>query len=100
MIPTLKEYQTALRVVNAYEMAQERLYQLKVDAFRKDLQKYFSRNPVSGFIIKDFLLRDGNIIPKEPCLEEMYNGENNKDIENLCEKHQVKFKMIYWCYHK
>jgi hypothetical protein len=99
--PTLEQYLKAKEIVHYYEKEQNRLHQIKVEAFREDLKKYFSENLIDGiYKLEEFDLRDNNIIPKNPCLEESYEGGNNADIEKLCEKHGVKFSIIYWCYHK
>ena len=98
-----KEYEEALRVVKNFKEKEEKLYQLKVEAFRADLTEYFKNNKLDGiFTIKEFSLDENNgwIIPKNPTLEESYEGDNNEDIRQLCEKHGVKFKIVYWCYHK
>lgn len=98
MIPTIEQYNEALKIVNAYESEEKRIYGIKTEAFREDLKEYFLNNPY--YKITEFNLRERNIIPVKPYLEEMYNGEMNKDIQALCEKHNVKFSMVYWCYHK
>ena len=101
MIPTFEEYQKAKEITLAYETEQTRLYKIKVEEFRKDLTEYFSNNLIDGFIrLEEFKLRDKDIIPTKPCLEEGYDGGNNEDIKKICEKHGVDFKIIYWCYHK
>lgn len=103
---TADDYETAQAIVIAHEKEQKRLYRLKVDAFKKDLQEYFDNNLLDGMHkVQEFELRinnlgSGEIIPIEPCLEECYDGENNDDIKKLCEKHGVDFKIVYWCYHK
>lgn len=76
-------------------------YQLRVKAFRKDLVEYFSNNLIDGWYrIEKFRLTGTDIIPLKPDLEESYDGGNNKDIEELCKKHNVNFSIIYWCYPK
>ncbi len=105
-IPTLEEYKKAKNITDKYENEQERLYKLRVDAFTKDLSEYFQNNLIDGiYRIKEFTLRKemfdvDSIIPTEPPLEECYEGGNNEDIEALCKKHNVKFKFVYWMYHK
>ena len=99
--PTLEQYLKAKEIVHYYEKEQNRLYQIKVEAFREDLKKYFSENLIDGiYKLEKFDLRDNDIIPQKPCLEESYDGGNNEDIKKLCEKHGVNFSIIYWCYHK
>ena len=106
MIPTLEEYTKAKKITIAYENEQKRLYNLKVEAFKVDLQEYFNNNLIDGiFNLKEFELRkddfgNGEIIPIDPCMEENYDGGNNDDIKKLCEKHGVDFSIVYWCYHK
>lgn len=106
MIPTLEEYTKAKEITIAYENEQKRLYNLKVEAFKVDLQEYFNNNLIDGiFRLKEFELRkgdfgNGEIIPIDPCMEENYDGGNNEDIKKLCEKHGVDFSIVYWCYHK
>lgn len=106
MIPTLEEYIKAKEIIIAYENEQNRLYNLKVEAFKADLQEYFNKNLIDGiFRLKKFELRrgdfgNGEIIPIVPPMEENYNGGNNDDIKKLCEKWGVDFKIAYWCYHK
>ncbi len=101
MVPTFEDYQKAKKIVIDYENEQKRLYSLKVDAFRKDLAEYFANNLIDGiYTIEEFELRDNDIIPIKPCLEENYEGGNNDDIKKICEKHDVNFNIIYWCYHK
>lgn len=99
--PTLEQYLKAKEIVSHYEKEQDRLFQIKVQAFDLDLKKYFAENLIDGvFRLEKYKLKDGEIIPIIPCLEEMYDGGNNADIELLCKKHDVNFKFIYWCYHK
>ncbi len=101
MIPTTEEYKNAKSIVSAYESEQDRIYQLKVEAFRKDLTEYFANNLIDGdFRLEEFELTDKNIIPINPCMEENYEGGNNEDIKKIGEKHGVYFTIIYWCYHK
>lgn len=106
MIPTIEEYQKAKEITTAYENEEKRLYKIREDSFKADLQKYFDNNLIDGrFRLKTFELRKdsfwgGEIVPIEPCMEENYEGGNNEDIKNLCEKHQVEFNIVYWCYHK
>ncbi len=106
MIPTLEEYQKAKEITTVYENEQKRLYDLKVEAFKVDLQEYFDNNLIDGvFRLNEFKLKAGHngfgeIIPIDPCMEENYEGGNNDDIQKLCEKHGVEFSIVYWCYHK
>lgn len=101
MIPTLEEYQKAKEIVIAYETEQNRLYYIRKEAFKKDLQEYFDNNLIDGrFRLYKFSLEENNIIPEKPCMEENYEGGNNEDIKKLCEKHDVNFRIVYWCYHK
>lgn len=103
---TKEDYQKAKEIVNIYEAEEKRLYNLKVEAFRIDLQQYFDNNLIDGiFRLKEFQLKTnfsgyGEIIPIDPCMEENYEGGNNEDIEKLCLKHGVNFSIVYWCYHK
>lgn len=99
--PTFEEYQKAREIVAAYEDEKEREYKTRVEAFKADLTEYFKNNLIDGvFELKEFHLSGTDIIPDNPCMEENYNGGNNEDIAKLCVKHQVKFSIIYWCYHK
>ena len=91
-------YLEAKEIVDAYEKDVADRYKIRTEAFRHDLSLYFQTNPY--YRILSFNLNERNIIPTNPHLEEMYNGEMNKDIADLCEKHNVKFAMVYWCYHK
>jgi hypothetical protein len=101
MIPTTEEYNKAKDIVISYENEQRRLYEIKVDAFKKELAEYFSNNLIDGiFTLKEFELRNNEIIPINPCMEENYEGGNNDDIEKICQKHGVNFSIVYWCYHK
>ena len=106
MIPTIEEYEKAKEITIAYENEQKRIYDLKIESFRVELQHYFDNNLIDGiFRLKEFELKighfgNGEIIPITPCLEESYEGGNNEDIKKLCEKHGVNFSIIYWCYHK
>lgn len=96
-----EEYQKAKQIILDYETEQKQLYDLRVEEFRKDLTEYFKTNLLGGeFLIEKFELRNDRIIPTRPALEEMYDGDNNEDIERLCEKHNVKFSIVHWCYHK
>lgn len=105
MIPTFEEYEIAKAIVNSYELEQRRLINLKIENFRLELTEYFKSNLIDGrFELKEFSLEGdwncGRIIPKNPCMEENYEGGNNEDIKKICEKHGVMFSIIYWCYHK
>lgn len=98
---TKKEYKAAKEITDAYESEQKRLNQIKIDAFESELKDYFKNNLIDGFFeLKEFKLEGHNIIPENPYMEENYDGGNDKDIETLCKKHDVKFSIIYWCYHK
>jgi len=99
--PSLEEYKAAKKIVDAYQLEQKRLYELRIEAFRIELTEYFANNLIDGFFkLEEFRLEDNNIIPVKPCMEERYNGGNNNDIISICEKHDVDFSIIYWCYHK
>lgn len=106
MIPSKEEYNKAKEIVDAYENEQKRIYDIKVEAFAQDLKKYFAGNLIDGRIqLNEFKLEKlglgrGDIIPVDPSLEEYYDGGNNKDIKELCKKHDVDFGIVYWCYHK
>jgi hypothetical protein len=101
-IPSFEEYQKAKEITIAYENEQNRLEKIRLEEFRKDLSSLFLNN--NHVIIKDFnLVKEYNrydIIPTDPYLEEMYEGELNSDIDILCNKHNIKASIIYWCYHK
>ena len=79
---------------------------VKDKAYKKALKEYFDNNLLDGFIkIELFTLgKDnfgcGEIIPLVPNVDEYYEGGNNSDIEKICKKHDVNFKMAYWCYSK
>lgn len=101
MKPTEEEYKKAKEITNAYENEQKRIYQLRVKAFENDLKKYFKYNFIDGVIkLTEFELEGDYIIPTNPCLDEGYSGGNDEDIESLCEKHEVYFRMASYCYHK
>lgn len=105
MIPTIDEYNKAKEITQAYESEQNRLFNIRLDAFKVDLTEYFKSNLVEGHRIKEFELRGTifnrfEIVPTEPSIEEDYEGENNADIEKLCEKHEIEASFVYWMYHK
>lgn len=103
MIATHEEYIKAKEIVIVYERERERLFRIRVEAFRADLTKYFASNLIDGSIKLekfDLNIDEGEIIPEDPALEENYDGGNNDDIEAICKKHQVDFRIVYWCYHK
>ena len=101
MTTTEEEYKKAKAITNAYENEQERIYKLRVKAFEIDLKKYFKYNLIDGVIkLTEFELEGDYIIPTNPCLDDGSSGGNNNDIERLCKKHLVDFKIAYWCYHK
>lgn len=101
-IPSFEEYQKAKKITLAYEKEQDRLEKIRLEKFRKDLSNLFLNN--NHVIIKDFnLVKEYNrydIIPTNPYLEEMYEGQLNDEIEKLCQKHNIKASIIYWCYHQ
>lgn len=101
-IPSFSEYQEAKKIVIAYENEQQRLENIRLEEFRTELSIYFKTN--DKLIINDFELRKEwnryEIIPTNPYLEEMYEGQLNDEIEILCQKHNIKASIIYWCYHK
>lgn len=100
-IPTLVQYQKAKDIVLRYENEQNRLYKIRVDTFREDLEKYFSSNLLDGvFKVKKFELDCTRIVPINPPLNECYRGGNDEDIAKLCEKHNVRFSIVCWCYYK
>ena len=96
------EYQEAKKIVIAYENEQDRLEKIKLEEFRTELSMFFKNN--NKLIINDFELRKEwntyDIIPTNPYLEEMYEGQLNDEIEKLCQKHNIKASIVYWCYHK
>lgn len=102
LIPSFSEYQEAKKTVITYESEQRRLEGIRLEEFRTELSFFFLNN--GRLIIKEFELRKEldkyDIIPIKPCLEEMYDGELNDEIEKLCQKHNIKASIIYWCYHK
>lgn len=104
IIPTIEEYKKAKEITFSYEKEQIRLFNLKVEAFKIDLTDYFKNNLIDGVIqLKEFELKGdscGEIIPIEPDLMEEYEGGNNEDIKQLCEKHGVNFRFAFWCYPK
>ena len=104
-IPSTERYNEAKIITMAFEKEQERLFQLKLLAFKNELQDYFNENDVEGYKITDFHLRKNQfgsyqIVPVTPCIEEDYDGSNNADIEKICLKHGIDAKFIYWMYHK
>jgi len=101
MIPTIEEYQKAKEITMAYDREQERIQNLNIEAFRSDLREYFKTHLIDRtYKLESFELSGNDIIPRIPSLEENYEGGNNEDIKKLCEKHNVDFKIVYWCYHK
>jgi hypothetical protein len=105
-IPTAEEYQKAKEITIVYETEQKRLFDIRVENFRIDLEEYFNNNLIDGdFKLTEFQLRScnygyGEIIPMSHSMDEYYEGGNDADIKKLCEKHDVKFKFPYWCYPK
>ncbi len=101
-IPSFSEYKEAKKIVIAYENEQDRLEKIRLEEFRTELSMFFKNN--DKLIINDFELRKEcnryEIIPTNPQLEEMYEGQLNDEIEKLCQKHSIKASIIYWCYHK
>jgi len=67
-MPTIEEYQKAKEITRSYESEQKRLYDEKVESFRKDLTEYFSNNLIDGrfrlesFELSEFSFGGGNII--------------------------------------
>lgn len=103
MIPTEQEYIKAKEICIIYEREKNRLFNLRVEAFEKELQEYFDNNLIDGrFRLYEFGLdsSNGNIVPHSPCMEENYEGGNDADIEAICKRHQVDFSIAPWCYHK
>lgn len=102
LIPSFEEYQQAKKIVIAHENEQERLEKIRLEEFRKELSEFFKNN--GRLIINEFILRKEwnryQIVPVKPCLEEMYNGVLDNEIESLCQKHNIEASIIYWCYHK
>lgn len=97
MKPTLREYQDAKKIVEIYEKEQNRLEIIRLDDFKKDLEYLFLNN--DKLIIKEFELEKNwigyNIIPIDPDLEEMYEGELNNEIKILCDKHKINAHIVY-----
>lgn len=102
LIPSFSEYQEAKKIVITYESEQRRLEGIRLEEFRTELSFLFLNN--GRLIIKEFELRKDldkyDILPIKPCLEEMYDGELDDEIEKLCQKHNIKASIIFWCYHK
>lgn len=75
IIPRIEEYQKAKEIVILYENEQKILYELRLDAFEKDLKDYFENNLIDNYIkLKKFrldynVLGVGTIIPIEPRME-------------------------------
>lgn len=98
---TQEEYNTAKALTDSYERELRNQYDKRVLAFRTDLEAYFKENLIDGvFKLYEFELNRNEIIPTNPYMEEHYEGGNDADIEALCKKHDVKFSIVYWCYHK
>ena len=99
-LPTDEEYGIAKKIVIIYEAEQQRLKNLRLESFKKDLSNLFLNN--EQLIIKEFRLDWGfgcyNIIPINPNLEGCYDGELDDEIKLLCKKHKIKASIIYWCY--
>jgi hypothetical protein len=102
LIPSFLEYQEAKKIVIAYESEQQRLENIRLEEFKVELSFLFLNN--EHYKIEQFDLRKEwnryDIVPQSPCLEESYDGELNNEIEKLCQKHNIKASIIYWCYHK
>lgn len=98
VVPTFAQYMQAKNICLAYQNNQEVLYQIRLTSFKKELSEYFLNNP--HYKIIEFDLNGNTIIPTKPRLEDYYGGEMDDDIEVICKKHNVKFSIIYWCYHK
>ena len=90
--PTTEEYLKAKVIVDLYEIENKILLNLKIEAFKVDLKKYFNTYTISGNRIKEFKLKVRlgdcgafDIIPTDPPIEEDYDGENDKYIKVISE---------------
>ncbi len=92
----------AKNIVLIYENEQNRLKNIRLEEFKIDLKYLFLHN--DKLIIKKFKLQQSSfgydIIPIDPDLEEMYEGELNNEIKILCDKHKINAHIVYWCYPK
>ena len=93
-IPNLEEYNKALNTVKIYEAEKVRLENIKLTNFREDLKAYFSINKIAGERITSFTvdkcwIGESYDINVMPFIDGYYCGKNNKDIELLCEKHDI-----------
>lgn len=71
VVPSYEKYLEAKSIIAAYENELKRLHNIKVEAFKKDLDQYFAENLLDGFYkIEEYTLSDNNIIPLNPALEE------------------------------
>jgi len=106
MMPTEEEYNKSKKIVADYENEQQRLLDIKVEAFKKDLTEYFKNNKLDGYYqIEEFTLNacwTGN--PKrfdiDAGLNACYGGSNNEDIEKLAKKHGIDASFAAWMYPK
>ena len=93
----IAQCESTLRLLKYVQKEQERLYEIRVKAFRSDLEAYFGQHPVYHKIQAIELSKDGYIIPRELAIAD-YDGQMDEHIETLCKTHNVSFKMAYWCY--
>lgn len=100
------EYSEVLKVVKEYDEKQQKILDENIRLFKLELIKYFEDNLIAGRKIFSFSLQSSfgsnnfDIIPTKPSLEECYDGENNEDIKNIADKHNIKASFVYWMYHK
>lgn len=100
------EYYKAKQIVLSHENGSQELCRIRIENFRKELQEYFDNNLIdNAFKLKEFKLLSygsnyGEIVPINPCMEEIYEGGNNEDIDNICKKYGLAFSFVYWVYHK
>lgn len=104
-VPSKKEYSVAKVITNAYEAEQQRLFAIKLDAFKKELAEYFNAHKVCGHTITDFRLDRRSfggyeITPWTPSLEECYCGENDSDINEIGRKYGIEISFVLHMYHK
>ncbi len=106
MIPSKEEYEKAKSLVNIYEKEQQRLLEIKVGSFRKDLDNYFadlkSKNLeyIKEYVIKKDSFNNYRISFINPYYDECYDGEFDKEISRLSDKHGVYIQVGWWQYGK
>ena len=99
---SIEEYKKAKEIVILYEREQQRLEDIILEDFKKELGYFFLNN--GKLVINEFELRKEysyyQIIPTKPYFDESYGGELDDDIEKLSKKYNIDAAIISWCYPK